>query len=157
MNEKQTTQRPILCGWKQIANYLSMGVRTVQRHERALRLPIHRPAGKSRSTVVAFKDELNRWASHQNRRPSSGAYKSFNQAGADFLRVDSEIALTLAGIALGSRNPEKKTRTTRSALHAYQVITRLRENIAFDEAEAAHLNANLKRLKNDLRTLGQAV
>jgi hypothetical protein len=158
MNEKQTAQRPILCGWKQPANYLSMGVRTVQRHERLLRLPIHRPTGKSRSTVVAFKDELNSWASRQDKRMLfSPAYKSFNDTGADFLRVDSEIALTLAGIALGTDNPEKKIRASRNALRAYEVITRLRQNIAFGETEEANLNANLKRLKNDLRTLGQAV
>ncbi|HTS04350.1 MAG TPA: hypothetical protein VMP68_02125 [Candidatus Eisenbacteria bacterium] len=157
MSEEEALRRPILCGWKQIANYLSMGVRTVQRHERLLKLPIYRPAGRSCSTVLAFKDELNTWASRQNSPPSSIAYRSFHRAGADFLRVDSEIALTLASIALGTRDPEKRTRTIQSALRAYEVITRLRQNIAFDESEEANLNANLKRLKNDLRTLGQAV
>jgi len=40
--------------------------------------------------VVAFKDELNSWASRQDKRMLfSPAYKSFNDTGADFLRVDS--------------------------------------------------------------------
>jgi hypothetical protein len=48
----------ILNGWKEIANYLGKAVRTVQRYEVELRLPVHRPAGKSAAAVVATKAEL---------------------------------------------------------------------------------------------------
>jgi hypothetical protein len=51
----------ILNSWKEIANYLGRGVRTVQRWERDLRLPVHRPKGKDRSAVLAFPEELNSW------------------------------------------------------------------------------------------------
>lgn len=51
----------ILNSWKEIANYLGRGVRTVQRWERDLSLPIHRPKGKDRSAVLAFPEELNAW------------------------------------------------------------------------------------------------
>ena len=51
----------ILNSWKEIANYLGRGVRTVQRWERDLGLPIHRPKGKDRSAVLAFPEELNQW------------------------------------------------------------------------------------------------
>ena len=51
----------ILNSWKEIANYLGRGVRTVQRWERDLRLPVHRPKGKDRSAVLAFPEELNAW------------------------------------------------------------------------------------------------
>ena len=51
----------ILNSWKEIANYLGRGVRTVQRWERDLGLPVHRPKGKDRSAVVAFPEELNTW------------------------------------------------------------------------------------------------
>ena len=51
----------ILNSWKEIANYLGRGVRTVQRWERDLGLPIHRPKGKDRSAVLAFPEELNAW------------------------------------------------------------------------------------------------
>jgi hypothetical protein len=40
---------------------MGRGVRTVQRYERDLRLPVHRPAGKSRSAVIAFADEIDQW------------------------------------------------------------------------------------------------
>ena len=51
----------ILNSWKEIANYLGRGVRTVQRWERDLGLPVHRPKGKDRSAVLAFPEELDKW------------------------------------------------------------------------------------------------
>lgn len=51
----------ILSGWKEIARHLGRGVRTVQRYERELALPIRRPTGKSHGSVVATVDELDTW------------------------------------------------------------------------------------------------
>lgn len=53
--------RQILNGWKEISNYIERGVRTAQRWEDQLGMPVHRPALKDRSAVVAFSDELDRW------------------------------------------------------------------------------------------------
>jgi hypothetical protein len=50
-------------GWKDIAAYLGKGVRTVQRYEIELGLPVRRPAGKSRGSVVATRAELDAWVS----------------------------------------------------------------------------------------------
>jgi hypothetical protein len=50
-----------LSGWKDIASYLGKGVRTVQRYERCLGLPVRRPAGKPRGSVVATKAEIDAW------------------------------------------------------------------------------------------------
>lgn len=50
-----------LSGWKEVANFLGKGVRTVQRYERELGLPVRRPAGKARGSVVAVKAELDGW------------------------------------------------------------------------------------------------
>jgi hypothetical protein len=61
MNPATSTPTHILSGWKDIANYLGKGVRTVQRYERELRLPVRRPAGRVRGSVVATKAELDAW------------------------------------------------------------------------------------------------
>ncbi|MBV9087365.1 MAG: hypothetical protein JO187_09240 [Acidobacteria bacterium] len=47
--------------WKEIAHYLDRGVRTVQRWERQLALPVRRPRGRMRSAVIALADELDQW------------------------------------------------------------------------------------------------
>ena len=54
-------ERQLLNSWKEIAAYMGRSVRTLQRWERQLKLPIHRPAGKDRSAVLAFGDELDQW------------------------------------------------------------------------------------------------
>jgi hypothetical protein len=54
----------VLNSWKEVAAYLGRGVRTVQRWERELALPVRRPRGKSRSAVIAFRAELDIWLSH---------------------------------------------------------------------------------------------
>ena len=53
--------REVLNSWKEIAVYLGRGVRTVQRWEANLGLPVHRPNGHMRSAVIAFRGELDEW------------------------------------------------------------------------------------------------
>jgi hypothetical protein len=51
----------VLNSWKEIAAYLGRGVRTVQRWESELHLPIRRPRGRGRSGVLALREELDEW------------------------------------------------------------------------------------------------
>src|SRR6516165_10550264 len=48
-------------GWKQIAAYLKRDVRTVQRWERTEQFPVRRQMHRKLASVLAFKDELDRW------------------------------------------------------------------------------------------------
>ena len=50
---RKMLQTQVVSGWKEIAAYLGKGVRTVQRYERILGLPIRRPGGKMRGAVLA--------------------------------------------------------------------------------------------------------
>ena len=148
----------ILSGWKEIANYLGMGVRTVQRYEREQRLPIYRPAGKC-SSVIAIQAELDRWvkqipAQTDERRVRLPAQT--NSLGVQFLQVDAEVALTLSGMALKTSSSEKRERQSDAARKAYDTIMRLRQNLDLSEAERDKLDASLQRLKSELRKLGKA-
>jgi hypothetical protein len=51
----------LLTSWKEIAAYFGKGVRTVQRWEKSIDLPVHRP-GNDRNIVFADPDELKAWA-----------------------------------------------------------------------------------------------
>lgn len=71
------SERRILNSWKEIANYLGRGVRTVQRWEAQLGLPVHRPAGKDHSAVLAFSSELDQWLdSRPLRQAADGSGES---------------------------------------------------------------------------------
>jgi hypothetical protein len=52
----------VLSSWKDIAKYLGKGVRTVQRWERHLGLPVRRPNGASqKSAVLLYRGDVDAW------------------------------------------------------------------------------------------------
>src|SRR5438034_755012 len=63
MRQNATTAPMMLNSWKEIAAYLGRGVRTVQRWERDLGLPVHRIGKGKRSPVYATVTDLNFWIS----------------------------------------------------------------------------------------------
>jgi hypothetical protein len=57
---------PVLTSWKEIAQYLGKGVRTVQRWEQEMGLPVRRPRGPGhKKAVLARPDDLDTWMSLQ--------------------------------------------------------------------------------------------
>jgi hypothetical protein len=50
-----------LTSWKEIATYLGKSVRTVQRWEASLGLPVRRPNANDRNIVIAIPAELDEW------------------------------------------------------------------------------------------------
>ena len=68
-------QPEILNSWKEISAYLGRGVRTVQRWERDFGLPVRRPAGHLKSSVVALRTDIDQWVANRSQReaaPSQG-------------------------------------------------------------------------------------
>lgn len=64
---------PLTC-WKEIAQYLGKGVRTVQRWEQDLGLPVRRPTGVDhKSAVIAYRRDLDAWLeSRWSKRNGTG-------------------------------------------------------------------------------------
>jgi hypothetical protein len=61
-------QPEILNSWKEISNYLGRGVRTVQRWERDFGLPVRRPAGHLKSSVIALRSDVDQWLLNRAKR-----------------------------------------------------------------------------------------
>jgi hypothetical protein len=57
----RSNRKQLLSGWKEIANYMHQGVRTVQRWER-IGLPVRRVRNNGRSPVIAFAEDMDVWA-----------------------------------------------------------------------------------------------
>ena len=120
-----TSNGVLLNSWKEIANHLGRGVRTVQRWERELGLPVRRPWGRSRSTVMAMSDELDVWL-------RTAPKKALNEAS-----KDERLALVntpfVAGIELrhSMENAEElRVRTERLREEHGSELKRLMGNIA---------------------------
>lgn len=83
-----------LSGWKDIANYMGKGVRTVQRYGRERGLPARRISGKPKASVLVSKTELDIWihaafsheVSHETLSP-------------DLKKLKSHASELMAGIA----------------------------------------------------------
>jgi hypothetical protein len=63
LHVSQRVSKMILNSWKEIAKHLRCGVRTAQRWEQELGLPIRRPGGLEKHVVLAMTEELDEWVS----------------------------------------------------------------------------------------------
>jgi hypothetical protein len=106
----------ILNSWKEVAHYLGRGVRTVQRWEHDLGLPVRRPRGKSRSAIIAFREELDGWLVD---RPQTASLHDGNGIP---VTLTPGQPLRVAEIIVESRGLRSKARELRkemsAALHA---------------------------------------
>lgn len=131
----------ILNSWKEIASYLGRGVRTTQRYEQKLGLPVHRPAGRERSAVVAFADELERWL---RNAPSRNA--TYLNPG----NGDSAVGPELSDIHLKNDVRSELARAKKEMERAHAEYRRTLENYnalkrRVETAEAGSHNGKMKR------------
>jgi DNA-binding transcriptional regulator YiaG len=61
LSHRQQQVDGFLNSWKEVARFVGISVRTVQRWEQYAGLPVHRPARKLRSPIVAIPEEVERW------------------------------------------------------------------------------------------------
>jgi hypothetical protein len=126
---------PMLNSWKEIAQYLGRSVRTIQRWENTLGLPVRRPRGQRRSAVVALKDDLDRWIQRTEQLKASGP-----QIAPERLGVASENIRTLLArrdrILANTRNLRAETKL---------LTEHLRESLERTRALALSLNKQRKK------------
>lgn len=99
-----------LDGWKDIAAYLGRDVRTVQRWEKSLGLPVQRVQDSKSGSVYAFGSEIDAWRRERGRKisqerlsvvpPPAKASEHTTAEGAPRVHPRVLIAL-LAGVLLG--------------------------------------------------------
>src|SRR6267142_6339858 len=68
-----------LNSWKEVADYVGRRARTLQRWEKSWKLPMHRPAGRMRSAVIAVTSEIDDWI---RQTPVAGLAKVARPVGA---------------------------------------------------------------------------
>jgi hypothetical protein len=121
-----------LNSWKEIAQYLDRGVRTIQRWEHGLGLPVHRIGKGKRSPVFATASELNFWLSTVvEERPSKPLQlEPTCTHGTDNPRIRSLRQSCLTMRNLSHTMAENCARQRRQAELAREQIDRLRSRIS---------------------------
>jgi transposase len=66
-------QGNVLTSWKEIAQHFGKGVRTVQRWEKELGLPVQRTKTGKKGIVLAFPNDLDNWV----RRHTNSSQQTF--------------------------------------------------------------------------------
>jgi hypothetical protein len=82
------SSQAVLNSWKEIAEYVGRGVRTLQRWEQFYDFPVHRPAGNHKSAVFAVPTEVDEWL---RTRPMHVQNETNGHAGASE-ELESELA-----------------------------------------------------------------
>jgi hypothetical protein len=113
----------VLNSWKEIAAYMGRGVRTVQRWERELGLPVRRPRGKERSAVIALTSDLDTWL-HKVPQGTLNSHPS-NEEKRDKLHVNTERLVKQVHAML-----EQSNRMQQTARATVVLISQLREQQA---------------------------
>ena len=146
----------VLSSWKDIAAYLGRSVRTVQRMEVELGLPVRRPKGHARSSVMAIPQELDAWLKSFVPQRTDAFIAALNvprdrsnSATRVLVVDDKEVTLYLMCKHLQSRGYEVATaQSSRDALkkavladvvfldvnlpeiHGFEVLRRLRSSLS---------------------------
>jgi phage terminase Nu1 subunit (DNA packaging protein) len=87
----------VLTNWKGIARYMGRGVRTVQRWERDLGLPVRRARSSGKSAVLALPRDLDLWSElHREHNGHDGAQVHYSSLELrDRLAAEIELARAL--------------------------------------------------------------
>ncbi len=118
-----TSDSPLLGSWRQIAAYLGNGVRTVQRWERDLSLPVRRPVPNNQRVVVAVPAELDAWV--QQQVPRTPIVKA-DPLPTDVLRFRLARLIELRTELIRSREVTSRLRIRHNQLleEAYRTVTK---------------------------------
>lgn len=84
----------LLTSWKEIANFMGKGVRTVQRWEATLGLPVIRPSDSRSGIVMARPSDLEAWLVNGRQRShnnSDGRGKTDDEVRATFSECVQEL------------------------------------------------------------------
>jgi len=92
--DRGRAREQLLTSWKEIARHLGKGVRTVQRWERELGLPVRRP-GQHRHIIVALTTELDEWISRLSQpagAPCCSCSEELSRAQGTILELREQLA-----------------------------------------------------------------
>ena len=121
------SQQPaLLTSWKEVASYLGKGVRTVQRWEVRLGMPVRRPDNSKSGIIQVSREELDRWL-ESRWSPRSASNQAFQEA-----RASNVVRIDLAA----SRDLRKKHQ---------QLVRDLHRSLAELNAQCEALNTQMIR------------
>ena len=130
MVETRNYSTETLNSWKEIARYLDRGVRTIQRWEHGLGLPVHRIGKGKRSPVFATASELNVWLSTVDGSPKPSQFEAPCIHEVHNQRIQSLRESCRTMRSLSQTMAENSARQRKQATLAREQMVKLRSRIS---------------------------
>ena len=99
-----------LNGWKEIAAYFGKGVRTVQRWEKELGLPVHRIGSAGGEIVYAIASELESWQASASAEKAMASARTANGDNHDQAAIEDPVPVTQPPSTSETQISPRKTR-----------------------------------------------
>ena len=122
-------EQRVLNSWKEIARYVGRGLRTLQRYEAEFGFPVRRVAGRPRTAVMAFTEEIDAWLAQAKCRPATPKTANGLSLPPELKAILAEAAmnrqhaLEIRRVASAQRQMARAQReTVRNAVHKLQQI-----------------------------------
>jgi hypothetical protein len=153
-----------LNSWEEIVAYLHCGVRTVQRWEAHLGLPVVRPRQKAHSPVLAARADIDgrvklRSGNDQSQIPVEAKAALAPSFPLQFLNTGIDLGMTFATMAL-STNPRGRARSQRlraRATHIHRLVLRTLDRSQLNQQDARSAQVRLRNLELILQEFGDEV
>ena len=139
--------------WKEIAAYLRRSVKTCQRWEAELGLPVHRPDGGKKPHIIAYRDEIDAWRLRSQHLDDKGT--PVEPQALRRRRIRRAVAIGLGIALVAGAVASRRILTARSAARPPGIVASLAvldfENPLDDEQLAGWASALADLLAEDLR------
>ena len=149
----------LLNSWKDIAKYLNCGLRTAQRWEADLKMPVTRVRPGKRGPVLSDTDHLDRWIRTRGANIAANELPALRQRtieeGQRLFRTELNIAAQMAQLSVSSLNPDMAERRRRAARRACESVEKhLLANRTFTREDLNLFQTKLQNLKAHLQRMG---
>jgi hypothetical protein len=84
-------------------------------------------------------------------------YEQTRKTHSEFLRIDLDVAITLADRARTALQPEVRERNRRNARRAYDTVVAFMTHTTITQPELDEINSRLQRLRVELKELGEVL
>lgn len=100
----------VLTSWKEIAQYLGNGVRTVQRWELDYGLPVRRFGDQTRHAILAIPEEIDTWAASIRKNSGGPLAESLRRDLAALRQETAELKKRMDAIESATFLPAARNR-----------------------------------------------
>ena len=138
----------VLTSWKEIAQHLGKGVRTVQRWELCMGLPVRRPMGRVRGMVLSYTDELDAWMQTRFKDKTESELDTLRRRMNEVKKENEVLRLALQAAVMASGSIEVDRATEDLLWRRCSLAVERSAAIRLRSAELLDLSKNLREVRS---------